>query len=84
MINIDLQTEYWHLVLELLEYVKNQDFEGMLKHFPEGIEYRSFKYQTADDFELAGSYEEDARYRYPARGIMIQKCLEYCIQELKK
>lgn len=70
-------------IIELLGYVKDQDFKGMLKHFPEGIVHRSSKYTTEEDFDLLGSYEEDARYGYPARNAMIEKCLEYCIRELK-
>jgi hypothetical protein len=70
-------------IIEILEYVKNQDFKGILKHFPEGVQYKSSKYTTEEDFDLLGSYEEDARYGYPIRNAMIEKCLEYCIQELK-
>jgi hypothetical protein len=71
-------------VIELLEYIKNDNFEGMLKYFPEGIVHRASKYKTPDSFELEGSYEEDARYGYPAREKMKELCLEYCINELKK
>jgi hypothetical protein len=69
-------------VIELLEYVKDDNFEGMLKYIPEGITDRACKYNTPDSFELEGSYEEDARYGYPAREKMKEKCLEYCITEL--
>lgn len=70
-------------VIELLEYIKNDNFEGMLKYFPKGIEHRASKYDKPEDFELEGSYEEDARYGYPAREKMKELCLEYCINELK-
>jgi len=56
----------------------------MLKYFPKGIEHRASKYDKPEDFELEGSYEEDARYGYPAREKMKELCLEYCINELKK
>ena len=69
-------------VIELLAYVKENDFEGMLKYIPEGIVYRASQYNQPEHFELEGSYEEDARYVYPARSIMIEKCLEYCISQL--
>lgn len=69
-------------VIELLECIKNDDFEGMLKYIPEGIIHRAAKYDTPDSFELEGSYEEDARYIYPAREMMRDKCLEYCISRL--
>ena len=70
-------------ILELLEYIKAEDFKGMLKYLPEGVIHRSSRYTTEEDFELAGSYEEDARYVYPARGLMIERCLEICITGLK-
>jgi hypothetical protein len=66
-------------VIELLEYIKDDNFEGMLKHFPEGIEHRTSKYDKPEDFELAGSYEENARYGWPAREKMKKLCLGYCI-----
>jgi hypothetical protein len=66
-------------VIELLEYIKDDNFEGMLKHFPEGIEHRASKYNKSEHFELEGSYEEDARYGWPAREKMKKLCLEYCI-----
>ena len=71
-------------VIELLGYIKDSDFEGMLKHLPEGIEHRASKYNTPEDFELAGDYSDDARYVYPARDKMVEACLEYCINELNK
>jgi hypothetical protein len=70
-------------IIEILEYIKDDNFEGILKHFPEGIMHRASKYDKPEDFELEGSYEEDARYGWPARSKMIEMCLEYCIQELK-
>jgi hypothetical protein len=69
-------------IVEILKYIKDDDFEGMLKHFPEGIIHRASKYNTPELFELEGSYEEDARYVYPAREMIKEKCLEYCINEL--
>jgi hypothetical protein len=66
-------------VIELLAYIKDDNFEGMLKHFPEGIEHRASKYNKSEQFELEGSYEEDARYGWPAREKMKKLCLEYCI-----
>jgi hypothetical protein len=69
-------------IIELLAYIKDDNFEGMLKYIPEGITHRASKYNTSDSFELEGSYEEDARYGYPAREMMKEACLEYCIKEL--
>lgn len=70
-------------IIELLEYINDNNFEGMLKYFPEGIIHRASKYNYPDEFELEGSYEEDARYVWPAREKMKALCLEYCIKELK-
>jgi len=67
----------------LLIYIKEDDYEGMLKFIPEGIEHRAFKYNTAEDFELSGSYDEDARYIYPARDKMKEACLDICIKNIK-
>jgi hypothetical protein len=71
-------------IVELLECIKDDNFQGMLKYFPEGIIHRASKYDTPDSFELEGTYEEDARYGWPAREKMKELCLEYCINELKK
>jgi hypothetical protein len=70
-------------IIEILKYIKDDNFEGMLKYLPEGITYRASKYTTPISFELEGSYEEDARYIYPARDMMKEKCLEYCIKQLE-
>ncbi len=67
----------------LLIYIKENDYEGMLKFLPEGIEHRASRYNTPDDFELAGYYEDDARYIYPARDKMKEACLGLCISNLK-
>jgi hypothetical protein len=71
-------------IIDLLECIKTDNFEGMLKHFPEGVEHRASKYDKPEDFELEGSYQEDARYGWPAREKMKKQCLEYCILELKQ
>ena len=71
-------------IIELLGYIKDSNFNGMLKYLPEGIQHRTYQYNTPEEFELMGSYEEDARYGYPAREKMIEACLEYCINILTK
>ena len=71
-------------IKDLLQYIHQRDFEGMLKYIPEGIEHRGSIYKELEDFALEGSYEEDARYGYPARLKMIDACLELCIKELEK
>ena len=66
----------------LLTYIKEDDYEGMLKFIPEGIEHRASIYKTPESFELEGSYEEDARYVYPARDKMKEACLDICIKNI--
>jgi hypothetical protein len=67
----------------LLIYIKEDNYEGMLKFIPEGVIHRASKYNKAEDFELEGSYQEDARYVYPARDMMKEACLDLCIKNLK-
>lgn len=67
----------------LLIYIKEDDYEGMLKFIPEGIEHRACRYNTPESFELEGDYQEDARYIYPARDKMKEVCLELCIKSIK-
>jgi hypothetical protein len=67
----------------LLTCIKEDDYEGMLKFIPEGITHRASNYSTPEDFELAGYYEDDARYIYPARDKMKEACLELCIKNIK-
>lgn len=66
----------------LLIYIRQDDYEGMLRFLPQGIEHRASRYNTPDDFELAGYYEEDARYIYPARDKMKEACLDICIKNI--
>jgi hypothetical protein len=68
----------------LLIYIKEDDYEGMLRFIPEGIEHRASRYNKAEDFKLEGSYQEDARYIYPARDKMKEACLDLCIKNLKE
>lgn len=67
----------------LLIYIKEDNYEGMLKFIPDGIEHRASKYNKAEDFGLAGYYEEDARYIYPARDKMKEACLGLCIKNIE-
>ena len=67
----------------LLIYIKEDDYEGMLRFLPEGIDHRASKYNKPEDFKLAGYYEEDARYIYPARDKMKEACLGICIKNIE-
>ena len=68
----------------LVQACIDDDFTELLKHFPVGIEYRASRYSTAEDFELAGSYEDNARYQYPAREKMKDMVLKFVVQKLKE
>jgi len=69
-------------VIELLEYVINNDFEGMLRFFPDGVVRGSEKYNSVDDFEFSGLYDVDALYISTARDKMKKLCLEFCLKKL--
>lgn len=71
------------LCASLVRACINDDFEAMLTHFPEGVEHRAMAYLTPVDFELAGSYDEDARYNYPARNKMKEKVLSFVVECLE-
>ncbi len=47
---------------DALKTVMNNDFTSMLETVPEGVLHRGDTYNEAEQFDLAGSYEEDARY----------------------
>ena len=60
---------------ELLEALMNNDFETLVKHFPEaGL--------TPEDLELDFSFAEDARYNYPERERMKDRVLEKVLKLL--
>lgn len=71
-------------IKDLLQCIHQRDFKGMLEYIPEGIEHRGSIYKEPEDFELMGSYEEDARYGYPARLKMMDACLEMCIKKIEE
>ena len=47
-----------------------KDWKCMLDIFPLGVIYKGYPYTTPEDFEPIGSYEDDARYIYPAQAMM--------------
>jgi len=67
---------------EILIAVKDNDWDLMLKLFPDGVEHRTFKYKTASDFTDWGTYDDFARYVYPAQCLLKDMCLNYVINEL--
>lgn len=70
-------------ILNMLNAVANGDYEEMLTYVPDGIEHRASKYIQPDDFEAAGSYEEDARYAHPAQWKLKEAVLRKAIELTK-
>lgn len=68
-------------LLEALEVIHNNDFAAMLKVVPNGIIHRADTYNTPDQFEDNGSYEEYARYTAPARKALIDAYVNAIIQK---
>jgi len=75
LLNYDLQ-----IPLSIIAAVKDDDWNEMLKHFPEGVEHRTYKYTSEIDFLDWDSYEDYERYVSPARDAMKEKCLEKAMQ----
>lgn len=71
-------------IQQVLLSIYCRNFEEMLSYIPEGIEYRGIIYNKPKHFQLQRTYEEEAKYGYPARLKMIDACLELCIKELEK
>jgi hypothetical protein len=72
----------FELVINLLKAVRNKDFGYMLSIFPEGVEYKNYKFITEESFTMWDNYEEYARYNSGAQDMMIKKCLDKVIELL--
>ena len=46
------------LSINLIKAVRNKDFNYMLSIFPEGVEYKGYKFITEEDFMNWDNYEE--------------------------
>lgn len=71
-------------VLQLLTAIRYDGFKTMIEFNPKGITHRGDVYNTIEQFQLHGSYEEDARYGYPAREKMKDACLDIIIKQISK
>lgn len=56
---------------EALTAIANQDFAALLRIRPQGIEHRGGPSDKVTDYELEGSYDDDARYVFPARELLV-------------
>lgn len=68
--------------IEILQAIHAQDWAKMLEFFPEGIEHRTYKYTTLEDFTEWDTYEDYARYISPARQMLIDLCMEKALSLL--
>lgn len=72
----------FELVINLLKAVGDKDFGYMLSIFPEGVEYKNYKFITEEHFTNWDNYGEYARYVSGAQDMMIKKCLDKAIELL--
>ena len=70
------------LAVAIITAVRDENWEEMLNIFPEGIEYRTLKYDCHETFTEWESYEEYSRYVAPARAMMKEKCLNKALEYL--
>jgi hypothetical protein len=70
--------------IKLITAVAEHDYKTMLEYFPEGVECRSWKYKTLEDFQDWETYEDYARYVAPAREVMTDKVLQRVLELLEQ
>jgi hypothetical protein len=70
--------------IKLITAVRDHDWKEMLECFPEGVEYRNWKYKTLEDFLDWETYEDYARYVAPAREVMTDKVLQRALELLEQ
>lgn len=64
---------------EIIQIVINRDWAEMLKLFPEGIEHRGHINKDIEEFEDWDTYDTFARYCFPIREELINKCLNLAL-----
>lgn len=73
---------YTVLAAGIITAVRDENWEEMLKVFPEGVEHRTWKYDCPETFTEWETYEEYSRYVAPAREMMKEKCLNKALDYL--
>lgn len=68
--------------ISIIKAVRDDNWEEMLKLFPEGVEHRTYKYDSIECFTDWDNYEDYARYVAPARDMMKEKCLNKVLDYL--
>ena len=70
------------LAAGIIQSVRDNNWEDMLKLFPEGVEHRTYKYDSTECFTDWEDYQDYARYVAPAREMMKEKCLNKALEYL--
>ncbi len=70
------------LAFNIITSVRDNNWEEMLKLFPEGVEHRTYKYDSIECFTDWEDYQDYARYVAPAREMMKEKCLNKALEYL--
>lgn len=68
------------LAAAIISAVLKSDWSYMLTLFPEGVEHRTYKYKEVSDFYDWETYEDFARYLYPAQSKLIELCLNKALE----
>ena len=68
------------LAAAIISAVVKSDWSYMLSLFPEGVEHRTYKYKEVSDFDDWETYEDFARYVYPAQSKLIELCLNKALE----
>jgi hypothetical protein len=68
------------LAAAIISAVLKSDWSYMLSLFPEGVEHRTYKYKEVSDFDDWETYEDFARYVYPAQSKLIELCLNKALE----
>ena len=68
------------LAAAIIQAVLKSDWSYMLSIFPEGVEHRTYKYKEVSDFDDWETYEDFARYVYPAQSKLIELCLNKALE----
>ena len=68
------------LAAAIIQAVLKSDWSYMLSLFPEGVEHRTYKYKEVSDFDDWETYEDFARYVYPAQSKLIELCLNKALE----
>lgn len=68
--------------VSIITAVRDDNWEEMLNLFPEGVEHRTYKYDSIECFTDWDDFQDFARYVAPAREMMKEKCLDKALEYL--